>query len=546
MENKLNELYNDFLVKRDLNGNIISIESINSYPIDCDSIKILGDAIEKYSNKIIKLKLRISVDRGYIHSTLIANELNEHGINLFNAIIKCINIEIFELCFLQFPHNLLKYYFNYIIMNDNVIFKSLYSFSFDINEYLLLFLKDYFDENNDNQDDEIQIYNNNENDKFKHLNIFSTFLLRHKLYLNDIKIKVHLSPNIVMYSISNHSTETLPILRSILRTLIWRLLGSIYFSEIDIKSFYFYCRYNLNMTKFIPLIEHIITGNCKNRLSSFSLNCSHLQSNQIKKLLNILIKDCNKYKLNSFTLNGLDTFPSFSNNANKSLQNFLNYFINLNELNLNIAQFQLYQYNNFIKTLKTHYNIKQLFIGDCCIPSIKSCGYGIYDEINIFNIFSELINNSIKNNISLISIDIQKLDVVAQFIMKCSIIIDSIYKLYINMQSQINIIYNILSSNIYNYPQDIIHILIQYLFNYNDKLLISISGSPKLSKCKSNIIQYIKQQKQEQDIIINIKKTVILGRPICLKVNGTLLVNTHNPNIHDDNDERVLFKYNNL
>ena len=368
---QLNELEEDFLVKKDENGNIYSIESINSYPIYAGSILLLSNGIKYYNKNIFSLKLHICVDRGYIHDKDILNNVRLNCDKLFDSIISCINLEEFEFYVLQFPHCVIKNYFERIIMNENVIFPKLNRFNIDINEHLLIFLNEYYGDNNINT-------------RFSDLNIYQSFLVRHSKLNNlvHISIQVQLSPNTLMLSMShqelNYDINTARNLQGILSHLIWRLLGGLYFSEIQLKTFYFWCRYNVDISKFIPLIKTIINGNCNKYLTEFNLNLSHLTSNYIDQILKCLIENCNKYKLISFTLNALDTenmnisinsfnsslkhhFLTLSKSANQSLTNFLLYFNQLQYLSLNMAQFQLHQYNQFIITINSLSNLSKIY-----------------------------------------------------------------------------------------------------------------------------------------------------------------------------------------
>eukprot|EP01084_Bolivina_argentea_P290758 499547_1 len=180
------ELEDDFMIVRDEYGNVASIQSINSYPIDYDVINALQMTIKQSFNSIKSLKLRLCVDRGYLHDDDILHEVTISCGKLFASIILCHNLECFEVYILQLPHHTIKNYFETIIMNDNVIFKSLYSLSIDVNEHLLIFLNEYYDINSTNIS------------KYTQLNLHQSFLLRHKLSLTHISIQVHLSPNHIM------------------------------------------------------------------------------------------------------------------------------------------------------------------------------------------------------------------------------------------------------------------------------------------------------------------------------------------------------------
>ena len=530
MVTSMNELDNDFLIKRNNNNTIYGIQSLNCDPIDCDILLNLSKVIKKNCHTIRELSLHICVDRGYLHDIDILNEIIINCDKLFDGIISCININIFEFDILQVPHNVIKKYFDMIIMNKNIIFNNLSFLSININEYLLIFLNEYDNNNNINN---------------KYLNPYQSFLCRHnKLNLNNISIQVHLSPNIVILSMDhdNDNLNSIQNLQEILSIFIWRLFGALYLSEIQLKSFYFWCRYNVEISKLIPLIESIINVNCNKNLISFDLNLSHLTSKYIDKILKCLINNCNKLKLNKFVLNSLDTdsfnndinkslkneFLTLSNSANKTLINFLLYFNYLENIYLNIAQFQLYQFNQLIKTITNLLNIRKLYFGDSILPNISSC-FDLYDDINIWQNFTKIIDKN-GYNLDLISINIQKLDCIQQFLIKNTILIDSIFKLYFNINYKINIIMSF--STIY--PKQILLIIIQFLFNYNNDFIISFSGSPKLLQSKLNILKYIKQFYsnfifKNTNYTFYINKDIINDIPkknILMTINGSVIINT--------------------
>eukprot|EP01083_Nonionella_stella_P094618 265548_1 len=481
------ELQDDFRIVRDETGFICGIKSLHSNPLDCDCLRMLDAALKQNYDSIQSLQLRIALDRGHVHDTEILNQVTIAFESLFDSITLCTNLQIFEFYVLQLPQHTIKYYFDHIIMNTNVVFKKLYSLSIDINEHILTFLKEYEDSYTDNVS------------TYQSLNLYSSFLLRHKSYLSDISVQVHLSPNHLM-QISDLFDYNL---QNLLAIFVWRLLGSLYLSEIQLRSFHFWCRYNLSINKLIPLLQQVIKGNCTQRLHTFSLNICYLKSNHIGCLLDSLKETCDVNMLRSFTLKALDDVNvinwynnslkkrvlTFSNPANKSLQSFLSHFVHLRCLSLNVAQFQLHQYNQLIQALSNpeSAHLEALHLGDCCIPSCAE--FGFYDDVDIWNTFAALIGNA--HNMKRIEVHIKKQNVMDQFIKKKTVIVDAIYGLYHNVQKQMISIYNELQAM--DYPQEIIALIVDYCYNYNHALVISIEGSPKLMDCISSIPKYIGQ-----------------------------------------------------
>ena len=552
------QLENEFLIKKGAQNQVFAIgthtphsiytsamrqnhdstESIDSYPIDCDAINALSTTIITNSSSIKKLKLHLCVDRGYKYDDDILEEVISSCTGLFNAISSLTDtLEIFEINTLRLPHSMIKYFFDSIIMNEQIIFKRLYSLSININEYLLMFLKYYH--LSDNQSVE---------SKYKNLNIYSSFLVRHKVSITDISIQVTLSPNHIMSSISNNQLNNIQILQNILSILMWRLLGSIYYSEIQLRYFYLFCRYNVEITKFMPLLEHMINGNCTERLHTFSLNISHLQSAHscmiIQRLLQVMITHCNQQKLKHFKLNALDIadaansynaylkhkFLTLSNNANKCLQKFIKHFVNLEDLSLNMAQFALYQYHQFIETVSKS-EIKKLYLGDSVIPSVSS-SFDLYDDMNIFQKFVKLIDNG--QNMKMIQVEIHKSDVVARFVKRNTILVDAIHKLYSDVNKGVRVIDSELQKRCY--PKDIILLIIEYAYNCDDALVISFEGAASLSDCE----EYIKQQIQENNEIYLAKSGVNLPQKhIELRINGTIVLSTDPNQCENDKIEHL-------